>query len=187
MKALPLLLGLAVAALPPVLPAAAAGPATSAGVLAAQVEWLGHLPRFVQWPETAFESPEAPFRLCLVGGDPFGPRLEPLRGRRFGGRPLAIEQPRTADQLARCQLAYFDREAAPDLLAAAQDGRLPTLLGVAGDSGFVRQGGMLALVGEGSEVRLHVNLGRVRASRLHFSAKLLELARVEPAPAHGSG
>lgn len=152
--------------------------AAPADVASAKLAWLGHVTRFVTWPEASFDAPEAAFRLCVLGHDPFGERLHALQEQRVAGRPIQIEHPQTLEGLARCQLAYFGSGADAGLLRAAQDGRLPTLLGISSDPEFARRGGMLALVGEGADIHLHVNLGSVHASRLDFSAKLLELAQV---------
>jgi len=47
--------------------------------------------------------------------------------------------------LGRCQIAYFGIAADAELRTAAQDGRPPKLLGVAGDRRFTEQGGTLEL------------------------------------------
>lgn len=172
---------LALALLPAALLAAPGSAARSDAALAAKAEWLGHITRFVTWPDSAFASPEAPFRLCLAGAGSFEAPLASLRGQTVAGRSLRVELVHSVAELARCQLAYFG-PAAVELRLAAQDGRLPKLLGVAGDTRFTDQGGMLALVTEGGAIRLHVNLASIRASRLQFSAKLLELAK-NPHPA----
>jgi len=170
--------------LPAELPAAEPDNAASADAfLAAKAEWLGHITRFVLWPDSAFASAEAPFRLCLAGAESFAAPLAFLRGQTVAARPLRIETVHSVAELARCQIAYFGIAADDELRIAAQDGRLPKLLGVAGDARFTEQGGTLALVTEGGPIRLHVNFASVRASRLQFSAKLLELAHVQhPAP-----
>lgn len=171
-------LALALALLPIGLPAAEPGGVTGPeSTLSAKAEWLGHIIRFVTWPDSAFASPEAPFRLCLAGAASFEAPLASLQGQAVAGRPLRVEAVHSLAELARCQIAYFGPAADDELRMAAQDGRLPKLLGVAGDTGFTDQGGMLALITEGGPIRLHVNLSSIRASRLQFSAKLLELAK----------
>jgi len=175
---------LALVLLPAGLPAAESdGVASADATLAAKAEWLGHITRFVLWPDSAFASAEAPFRLCLAGAESFAAPLAFLRGQTVAGRRLQIETVHSVAELARCQIAYFGSAADEALRTSAQDGRLPKLLGVAGDTRFTEQGGTLALVTEGGAIRLHVNFASVRASRLQFSAKLLELAHTQhPAP-----
>jgi hypothetical protein len=33
---------------------------------------------FIDWPDRAFAHPSSPFRLCLLGRDPFGPAIDQL-------------------------------------------------------------------------------------------------------------
>ena len=43
----------------------------------------------------------------MLGTDPFGERLDPLRERQAAGRPIAIERPADLAALSRCQIAYL--------------------------------------------------------------------------------
>lgn len=157
---------------------------------ALKAAFLFNFTRFVEWPPGAFADAEAPFRICVLGTDPFGARLDPLRERQAGGRPIAIERPDDLAALSRCQIAYLGEDAPVALVAATRDDRLPGVLGVSSNPNFARDGGMVALVTQGERVRLHVNLDAIRASPLRFSAKLLELAQVRhgtPAPPGAGG
>ncbi|MCE2945286.1 MAG: YfiR family protein [Lysobacteraceae bacterium] len=174
---------------------AVAGPVPEAGgdgaaavdEYALKAAFLFNFTRFVEWPPGSFGAPDAPFRVCVLGTDPFGERLDPLRERQAAGRPIAIERPADLAALSRCQIAYLGDGVPADLVAATRDGRLPGVLGVSSDPAFAREGGMVALVTQGDRVRLHVNLDAIRASPLRFSANLLEIAQVRHGTSAPSG
>lgn len=138
--------------------------------------FLFNFTRFVQWPETAFDSPDSPFRICVLGTDPFGARLDALTQRRVGERRIEIDRQREPAALRRCQITYVG-DAVPALISAEalNENGGPTLT-VSSDARFARDGGMVALVTVGGRVRLHVNLDALRESPLQVSAKLLEVA-----------
>ena len=157
-------------------PAHATG--TPTDEFALKAAFLFNFTRFVEWPESAFSSTEDPFRVCVVGEDPFGNRLVALGQRRVGDRAIRVEYPRTVNALARCQMAYIGDATPAELRRAALQRDRGTLLTVSSESSFARQGGMVALVTDAGRIRLHVNLAAVRNSPLRFSAKLLEIAQV---------
>jgi hypothetical protein len=156
------------------LPASARADGAAVDEYALKAAFLFNFTRFVEWPDEAFEDATSPFRICVLGTDPFGPRLEALASRRVGARPIAIERPSAAAALARCHIAYF----AEDSARALRDAAPPRTLTVSSGRGFAREGGMVALVTGRGRVQLHVNLASIQRSPLKFSAKLLEVAEV---------
>jgi len=38
--------------------------------------FLFNFAKFVDWPPASFASPQAPFSICLLGKDPFGPAID---------------------------------------------------------------------------------------------------------------
>ena len=163
------------------LPGPAGADAGGVDEYALKAAFLYNFTRFVEWPDSAFETPDSPFRICVLGSDPFNARLDALGSRRVGQRPIAIERLRPPADLRRCQIAYFG-EGAPDTYRTdALDGAAPLTLTVASERGFAREGGMMSLVTGRGRVQLHVNLQVIQASPLKFSAKLLEVAEVRHA------
>lgn len=143
---------------------------------ALRAAFLFHFTRFVEWPEEAFESPDSPFRICVLGGDPFGRWLDALESRRAGTRPIEVRRTDSPAGLVGCQIAYITSEAQPTW--RARRGADGMLLTVSSESRFAREGGMMALVASGQRIQLHINLASLEASQLRVSAKLLELAKV---------
>lgn len=151
---------------------------SAADEYALKAAFLLHFTRFVEWPATAFESDTSAFRLCVLGVDPFGRRLDAIGRRKVGQRPIEIRRPTNAEGMARCHIAYLADGSGRHRLAATIGPHPPTTLTVASDAAFANDGGHVALVTRSGRVRLHVNLASIRASPLRFSAKLLEVADV---------
>lgn len=160
------------------LPKPAAADAEGVDEYALKAAFLFNFTRFVEWPDSAFERADSPFRICVVGTDPFGARIDALSNRRVGTRAIVIERPRTAEVPRRCQIAYFHADSNAAQRRSAFDSRAAPTLTVGGDRAFAREGGMVALVTGRGRVQLHVNLAVIRRSPLKFSAKLLEVAEV---------
>jgi len=88
--------------------AAAADPAPER---AAMVAFLFKLPAFVEWPDSAYTSPTDPFRLCIVGDDPFGALPEGARdAQAVGKHEIAIQREKTVSPDDHCQVMYIEGE-----------------------------------------------------------------------------
>lgn len=60
---------------------------------AVKATYLWKFAPFVEWPANAFKSPDSPFVICVLGGNPFGNFLdEAVAGQRILGRPVLIRR-----------------------------------------------------------------------------------------------
>src|ERR1700735_1182598 len=60
---------------------------------------------FVDWPPQTFTTPSEPFVIGVLGGDPFGSRLdEVVRGERVTEHPLIVRRFRSIDEVGNCQI-----------------------------------------------------------------------------------
>src|SRR3954452_3433468 len=66
--------------------------------------------RFMEWPNSAFSSPDDPLIIGVVGDDPFGSLLkEAVEGETYHGRPIRIEHYRKAREIRRCHILFVSR------------------------------------------------------------------------------
>jgi len=133
---------------------------------------------FINWPEQAL-PPGAPVTICIVGEDPFGPALDKIAAAAgAGSRPLVIRRIATTDTaetqiLARCQIAYAgDPLTSLDVIDALKGKPVVTVT----DSGM-RARGIISFVMRDNHVRFDIDDAAAERSGIHFSSKLLELAR----------
>jgi hypothetical protein len=69
--------------------------------------YLAKLGIFVQWPKAAFETPQSPVVLCVVGVDPFGDVLDKsVEGQHVGERPLVIRRLKTVNRDSGCTILF---------------------------------------------------------------------------------
>jgi hypothetical protein len=157
-------------------PVAAAVPAGEYQVKAA---YLFNFSQFVEWPPAAFESPNAPFVIGIVGEDPFEGVLESVvRGESLEGHPLQVRRFAGAADIADCNIVFVARGQAALLDETLQALRGRHVLTVTDAPGAEHRGAMIVLFTDNKRVRMRINLAAARASQLVISSKLLRPAEV---------
>lgn len=131
---------------------------------------------FMQWPETAFAAPGAPFNICVMGEDPFGPSLaKAVAGQKIGNHALAVRQAAALDAVADCQILFFgagDPQTIADAVDAVKDKPVLTIT----DSG-TRMRGIIGFAVIDNHVRFDIDDDAAQAAGIQISSKLLDLAR----------
>ena len=138
--------------------------------------FLLNFTKFVEWPATAFETPDSPITICILGEDPFGSLLDQIvAGELVGNRKIAISRIRRAPVPKGCQVLFVgrpEREAAAVLTALD-----PGVLTVGEGESFIRDGGMIAFVIENRRVRFSANQAAAENAGLKISSRLLNVAK----------
>jgi hypothetical protein len=135
--------------------------------------------RFVEWPPQAFSSPDEPFVIGVLGGDPFGARLdEAVRGEQIDHHPLVIRRFRNLGEIGECRILYIDRSEGAQLqqVLAALDHRSTLTVADLDDSS--ERGVMIQFTTENNRIRLRINVASARAAGLTISSKLLRSADI---------
>ena len=162
--------------------AAVAALVVAAGLRAQDLEYqvkagfLYNFLSFIEWKPALAQTD--PFRVCIIGNDPFGRTLDDLmRGERVGSRPIEVSRPVDEEAAATCQVVF---------VARTDDARLPTIVRMAAGKGVLIVGetprvlpacGGIAFVQEGERLRFDVNINALRRQGLRASSKLLRVAR----------
>jgi len=153
-----------------------------------KIGFLLSLPQHVDWPGEAFSSPEAPFVLGIVGGNPFGDRLsQAAADQRVQGRRIEVRVLGAGASAEGCHLVFFSQTLAEEALA-----RLATLgrdgvLTVGQSYGFAERGGMINLVVADGVLRLEINEPAAARAGLRLRANLLRLKLTRLVAAGGRG
>jgi hypothetical protein len=144
-----------------------------------KLAFLFNFAKFVDWPEDAFPSPQAPLNICIVGRDPFDPDLEQQIGERtVNGHACVTRRLSPRDDFKACQIIF---------VPAASDSSLPAVLRQAGASGaiivgettgFASRGGTVNFVLEGARLLFEVNLEASQRTRSRISSRVLALAKI---------
>lgn len=149
--------------------------AAQEGVLerAIKATYLYKFAPFVEWPTTAFESPQSPFVICVIGDDPFADVLgNAVAGQRISGRPIAIRR-LSAPNRSGCQILFAVGSQTPSALAAV---RGAPVLTVTDSEENARTKGIINFVIRDNHVRFQIDNAAAAANGLVISSKLLSLA-----------
>jgi len=142
--------------------------------------YLLNFAKLAQWP---YALPEGPSRLLIgvSGGDEafLDVVKTVVAGKVVGTHPLLVKAVSSARDMQSCQIVFFRTPGRKNDQAAATVESLTTagVLLVGEDESFLRQGGMINLVHDHESVRFEVNTDALDRSGIHFSSKILSLAK----------
>jgi hypothetical protein len=150
--------------------------------------FLFNFAKFIEWPQHAFATPQAPFTICVFGKDPFGSSLdEALADKKIGDRSILIQRPKDKMELRHCQIAFVsssETERVADIVEGLQ-GTSVLLVGESG--GFAESGGTIEFMLEQGHVRFSINPDAAEHANLRLSSKLLALAKIVHGTSHPRG
>ncbi len=132
---------------------------------------------FVRWPK----AQDAEYwTICVLGPDPFGPSFHALDGRRLpNGKRLRIRYLSSTPlgSHSGCRVVFFSRALSHEAVAQAMAMlRGKAVLTVSDRPGFLKEGGMIALVTVKDRVRWVINKKSAEQAGLKFSSQLLRNA-----------
>jgi YfiR/HmsC-like len=133
--------------------------------------------KFVEWPPSAFRSPEDPIVLSVLGNDPTVASLASLDGKKASGRRLVVRKVPVLSALEQCHVLFVgasEKEALAPVLGAAQ--RWP-ILTVADFEGFAGRGGTIGFIRQDNRVGFEINEESAKKAGLKVNAKLLYLGK----------
>lgn len=141
--------------------------------------FLFNFAQFVEWPDTVFTAPDAPFCIGVLGDDPFGAALdEAVRDETISGHKMIVQRARQVADLKSCQMIFVsksEKSHLPEILAAVGSRMVLTVGEV---PGFARSGGEINFFLEGTKVRFEINPGAAQNCGLRFNSQLLSLGRI---------
>ncbi len=141
--------------------------------------YLFNFGQFVEWPVQAYDSPNAPFVICVVGDDPFGKTLDDVvAGESLGGHAFVIRRFRNPKDISACHILFIGRSEAARLDETLQVLKGRSVLTVTDIAGAETRGAMIVLVNDRNRIRMRINVAAAKSSNLAISSKLLRPAEV---------
>jgi hypothetical protein len=138
--------------------------------------FLAKFAGYVDWPDSAFESPTSPVNLCVAGDDPFGESLDrALSGAHIGGRLVMLKRLKTVAPNSGCHILYaagIDGQTVAQALDAARGGSVLTVT----DAARGTTEGIIHFVVSDDRVRFNIDNQTASQRGLTISSKLLTLA-----------
>lgn len=141
--------------------------------------FLFNFAQFVKWPPAAFAHADEPFRIGILGDDPFDGFLdETVRDEKVNGHPVVIQRYSRAEEAKGCQVLFISRsesQRAENVLAGLKGKNILTV----GDlEGFIKDGGVIRFLKEGNKIHFKINLQAAKRAHLSISSKVLRLAEI---------
>jgi YfiR/HmsC-like len=156
------------------LPFAQAAPDNKPTQYEVEAAYLFDFGKFIAWPGA---HSDAPFVICVLGQDPFGPILDrTVLGEKLNGRQVQDRRITRPQDATGCSILY---------ISSSESGRLSKILSTVQEApvltvsdilDFVQQGGMIQFVLRDGRVRFEVNLAPTQKNGLSMSSELLKVA-----------
>lgn len=144
----------------------------------AKAHFLSKFPFFVEWPEHALPTENAPFLICVYGDFPFGTSLaEKTRGAAIHERRVEIRWVRKEQELKSCQILFVSRSEHRRYGQVLEAVRTHGVLTVGETAEFLDAGGIVSFTMLQEVLQFDVNLDGANKVRLKISAQMLALAR----------
>jgi hypothetical protein len=145
--------------------------------------FLLNFARFTDWPTNAFDRPESPLVIGILGSDPFGPMLDlAIENEQVKGRKFVIERyPRLAD-LRTCHILFIGQSEINHLDKIETELKTRPILTVSDIENSAERGVCEQFITENNKIRLRINTDSLKIAKLTVSSKVLRLAEIISGP-----
>lgn len=138
--------------------------------------FLCQLPAFVIWPPA--NQPADEIKMCIVGTDPFGEKLDYLAAQMTSGTNMIVARLEPNGDISDCSIVFLG-SMKRDLIAAVLEPIAgQAILTVSESADFTRTGGMVRFVVPGGHVGFEINRIAVAAGGLRVKAQLLKISNI---------
>jgi len=152
--------------------------ASSSREYAIKAVFLYNFAKFVEWPSQAFEDSTTPIILCILGKDPFGVFLKPLKGKTVKGKKIIIKYIHKIDDMEKCHVLFVGKSEDKQLVRILARLGDRNVLTVSDIGNFAQRGGIIGLTREKDEIHFEINLDASKMADLKISSRLLKIARI---------
>lgn len=140
--------------------------------------YLYNFINYIDWPADTFPPEGGTITVGILGESPFGPALDPLKGKQIKGRTLALKQVESAKDLEQCQIVFVcpsEKSRLSEILGQLKNARILTVSEI---DGFAERGGIINFISERNKVRFEINADAAKRTGLTISSELLKLAKL---------
>lgn len=141
--------------------------------------FLLNFARFTDWPAEAFEKPDSPFVIGILGENPFGSLVDDtVRGEEVNQHQFIVKYYRRAGDIQNCNMLFISQSEHNHLRQIVADLKNKPVLTVAESPKAVEEGVCVQFLTQNNKIRLRVNLDALKAANLTMSSELLRLSDV---------
>jgi len=140
--------------------------------------FLLNFARYVEWPSSAFGSPAAPIRICMLDAEGFDSVVSAtVDGKTVGERAFEVSTVQNDAPIGRCHILFVgdEDESAESVVSSLGNS---SVFSVANDDGFAKSGGVANFFRAGNRIRFEINPRAAKRAGLKISSRLLRLAQL---------
>lgn len=128
--------------------------------------------RFIDWPESSFDSPESPIDYCVYKENPFGKAITKLELKTIDDRPVKVRIISDTSEADSCELVFISKD---------YNKRISTIIGELNSPGMLtvtesRGDGIISMFTDGGRIKFQISLKKARRAGLEISSRLMRLA-----------
>lgn len=143
----------------------------------AKAHFLRNFASLTKWPTGSFPDKTSPFKIGILGTDPFGKDISKIEGMLVHDRPIAIRRSLRADDLKNCQIVFVASSEKNNLVRILEAFRGTSVMTVGDTTGFGESGTAFNFYPYGRKIRFEVNLKALKRAKLDVDAQVLELGK----------
>lgn len=141
--------------------------------------YLFHFISYTTWPRSSFERRDSPIVVMVVGGDPFGKRLDQALGdKKIDGRRVVVQRSRSVPREIDAHVVFEGSLARKDRAELLKRCASKSILLCGERSGYAKDGAHCNFFMDGPNVRFEINVDALERSKLEMSSELLKLAKI---------
>jgi len=153
-----------------------AQPTDAAAEYKIKAAFLLNFAKFITWPEDSFAEDNAPFKVCVLGEDPFGTALSTIESRTVANRKVDLYYVNSLEEAIGCHLLFISASEKNNLASIRETLKDLPITTVSDIEGFAEHGGIIEFLTREDKVAFTINLNRARKQRLNIPSALLSLA-----------
>jgi TonB family protein len=148
--------------------------------------YLLNFAKLAEWPQSALPEGPSPLVIGVSGGDEefLSVMKGVVAGKIVGTHLVEVKTVKSPEDMKPCHIIFFRASERKHVEAAIESLPRRGMLFVGEGDSFLRQGGMINLVHDQGSIRFEVNADALDRSDIHFSSKILALAKAGSAPSH---
>jgi TonB family protein len=168
----------------------ALAPAQQQNPSEAQVKaaYLLNFAKLAEWRSDSLPDGPSPLVICVRGGDEEFLKVvkSVVAGKMIGPHSLTVKPVNSEESMKSCHILFFRNSENRHTEVAIESLPKTGVLLVGEDESFLRQGGMINLVRDHGSIRFEVNPDALDHSEIHFSSKILAMAKASYGAAPGA-
>lgn len=142
---------------------------------AVKATFLYRFGSFVEWPETAFVSPDAPIVICVTGGGFADVVAQAAGDERIAGRAIVVRTVGIVSSGSGCHILYATGRGGQTVTESLRAVRGEPVLTVT-DSQYGNARGAVHFVVVSDRVRFHIDRDAAAENHLTLNSRLLSIA-----------